>query len=149
MPKLPPIIRHTESLRFYASRRMLWLVTLVALTILLPAGATTWLRPPAAVAVAPPLSVPQLESTTDGTPRHSYARIGALPSPGPNQKRAGSCNPKAAQVEINDGCWVKTEQMPPCPEGFQWEHEGRCWLPVAHARPIPTTGDVLPVTVAE
>lgn len=98
----------------------------------------------------PGAAVPLQESTTDSVP-HVLAAL--LPStipdaPGPNQKRAGDCNPKAAQVEINGGCWVKTETPPPCPEGVQWEHKGRCWLPVAYARPVPTSGELSPGNIA-
>jgi hypothetical protein len=64
--------------------------------------------------------------------------LGAIPSPGPNQKR--KCDPDRAEQEINGGCWVETTTPPPCPRGKQWEHEGRCWLPVAEAKPVPTSG---------
>jgi hypothetical protein len=74
--------------------------------------------------------------------------LGTLPSPGPNQKRASRCNPKAAQEAINGGCWVQTKTPPPCPEGLQWEHEKKCWLPVAEAKPVPQSGEPQMVNVA-
>jgi hypothetical protein len=74
--------------------------------------------------------------------------VGHLPSPGPNQKRTGRCDTEAAEVEINGGCWIKTEKAPPCTMGKLWEHEGRCWRPVAEAKPAPTTGEPRPRGVA-
>lgn len=88
--------------------------------------------------------VPLQKSTTDTAAGVQFlARVlpGTLPEPGPNQKRSGQCDPRQAQVEINGGCWVKTETPPPCPEGYQWLHKNACWLPVAHAKPLPTTGE--------
>jgi hypothetical protein len=99
-----------------------------------------------------PLPVPQvplLSSTPAALPMLAMALPGKLPPPGPNQLRAGQCDPERAQVEINNGCWVRTETPPPCPKGKQWEHEGRCWLPVAEAKPVPTTGEPRTAGIAD
>lgn len=95
--------------------------------------------------------VPLLESTPTADAGAFVARSvpGKLPAPGPNQRRAGQCDPEQSQVEVNGGCWVQTTHPPPCPMGKQWEHEGRCWLPVGHAKPIPRSGDPRPLGVAE
>lgn len=86
--------------------------------------------------------VPLLESTPasldGGAVLHMV--LSSLPPPGPNQLRAGQCDPEQAQVTLNGGCWVQTQTPPPCPRGKQWEHEGHCWLPVAPAKPLPTSG---------
>lgn len=139
--KLPP----TELLRIAATPRMLATVVIVLLTVLIPATAANVVEriAPGALRERP---VPYLSSTPEG---HGKSTLTGLPKPGPNQRRAGDCDPDRAQVEINGGCWVKTETKPPCPEGKQWEHEGRCWLPVAPAAPVPTTGGAFPVTVAD
>lgn len=144
----PPRHLAVESLRLYATRRMLWTVLVLAFAVLIPLGGTALLRPgrpplPSAVPEVPPL-----DWTTDGGPMATRQVLAGFPGPGPNQKRAGHCDPERAQVEINGGCWVETKTPPPCPMGKQWEHEGRCWLPVAEAKPIPTTGEPLPVNVA-
>lgn len=90
--------------------------------------------------------VPTLTSTPD-TPL-AQTLFGVLPAPGPNQKRAGSCDPEKTQVEINGGCWMETKKPPPCPQGKLWEHEGKCWIPVGEAKPVPTSGDVQRASVA-
>lgn len=108
-------------------------------------------QPGKPVAISPPTAstLPPQQWTTDAVPGFVAAALtGALPSPGPNQKRSGQCVAKLAQVELNGGCWVETKTPPPCPDGYQWEHAGTCWLPVAHAMPVPTSGDVPPATVA-
>lgn len=100
-----------------------------------------------------PLPTPQvpLLSTTPSGPLQVFAASlpGKLPSPGPNQKRSGTCDPERAQVELSGGCWVATETPPPCPRAKQWEHEGKCWLPVAEAKPVPTSGEPRSAGVAE
>jgi hypothetical protein len=90
----------------------------------------------------PAPQVPMLE-TTPAAALPALAAIipGGLPTPGPNQKRSGTCDPERAQIELSGGCWVATDTPPPCPRGKQWEHEGRCWLPVAEAKPVPTSGE--------
>lgn len=98
----------------------------------------------------PAPQVPVLETTPAAAmPALAAMLPGRLPSPGPNQKRSGTCDPERAQVEINGGCWVETKTPPPCPRGKQWEHDGRCWLPVAEAKPVPTTGDPRTTGVAD
>jgi hypothetical protein len=128
-------------------------VGLVVLAVALPTG--VWMSlgdfrtpSPAGPIPAPVPQVPLLSSTPTPLAALSMALPGALPPPGPNQIRAGKCDKRAAQVEISGGCWVKTETPPPCPEGIQWEHKGRCWLPVAEAKPVPTTGEPTPQPVA-
>lgn len=95
--------------------------------------------------------VPLLETTPTTDAGAIAARFipGKLPPPGPNQLRAGKCDPEQSHVEINGGCWVKTERPPPCPRGKQWEHEGRCWLPVAPAKQLPQSGEPRPRGVAD
>lgn len=150
----PPMLSKLEILKVVASPRMLRAVVLVLLAVLIPTSAERLLSRPAPLPPPPPapLPVPSMDWTTDGAsaaPFFLHAVLGSLPSPGPNQKRAGQCNPRAAQVEINGGCWVKTDTPPPCPEGYQWEHDGKCWLPVAYAKPTPTSGGgPFPVNVA-
>lgn len=98
----------------------------------------------------PSPQVPLLETTPAGAlPMLAAMLPSALPSPGPNQKRAGTCDPERAQVELAGGCWVETKTTPPCPRGKQWEHEGRCWLPVADAKPVPTSGERRPLGIAD
>jgi len=90
-----------------------------------------------------PLEAPvPLQEWTTADAGAMMARVvpGRLPTPGPNQLRAGQCDPERSEKEVNGGCWVKTEKPPPCPRGKQWEHEGACWLPVAQAKPVPTSG---------
>jgi hypothetical protein len=141
-----------ESLRFCATPRMLRWLLVILFAILIPTVGASLAREFFPLRTPVPGQIPVLDFTTDGS-RYSappsYVLFGSLPPPGPNQKRAGSCTEKAAQVAINGGCWVKTETPPPCPEGFQWEHDGKCWLPVARAASVPTSGGGTPVTVAD
>lgn len=147
-----------ESLLFQATTRMLRWLLVILFAVLIPTVGASLAREffpglaARAPAVRPLLPVPGLGETTDGSSARVVRALGSKipPEPGPNQKRAGTCNPKAAQVEINGGCWVQTQTPPPCPEGVQWEHEGHCWLPVAPAARSPTSGGgSLPVTIAE
>lgn len=138
--KLPML----ELLRISATPKMLYSVLVVAVVVLVPSTAANLAERIAPVKERP---VPFLSSTPEGRPGSVLAGI---PPPGPNQRRAGDCDADRAQVEINGGCWVETKTKPPCPDGKQWEHEGRCWLPVAPAARVPTTGGGgLPVTVAD
>lgn len=148
--KPPPMFSRWESLRIGATPRMARWLGLVLLAVLIPSGADRVLRPEPQRIGPIPLPVPAQEWTTEAK---GWATIpvllGSIPKPGPNQKRAGKCNPKASQVEINGGCWVKTEHPRPCPEGIQWEHEdGRCYLPVAEAKPVPQAAEPFRVNVA-
>lgn len=148
MPK-PPVL---EILRFAATPRMLrWILTILVAVLIPTAGPqlARELFPARASAARSAFQVPELGWTTEGGPRPETLQASIPEKPGPNQKRAGTCDPRAAQVEINGGCWVKTETAPPCPEGIQWEHEGRCWLPVAPAARLPSSGGSLPVSIAE
>lgn len=152
MPNTQPPPRQPLSLLMHL-RVPQW-VGLVVLALLVPSGLWMGLgesRPRAAVAPAPlpAPEVPLQESTPTGTlPTLASVLPNALPRPGPNQKRSGTCDEERAQVEINGGCWVETKTPPPCPRGKQWEYEGRCWLPVADAKPIPTTGEPRTLPVA-
>ncbi len=119
---------------------------LVALAVLLPSGA--WMAlgdskgmPPTGPVPAPVPQVPLLSSAPAAFPVLARALPGALPPPGPNQLRAGKCNKNGAEVELNGGCWLQTTTEPPCPRGIQWEHEGKCWRPVAPTARMPTTGE--------
>lgn len=150
MQKPPPLFRPLESLRFAATPRMLRGLLVVSLTVLIPTGANKVFHPEPPKVGPIPLPVPVQEWTTEA---HGWSPMQVLfatiPPPGPNQKRAGKCNPKAAQVEIRGGCWVKTETPRPCPEGVQWEHDdGRCYLPVAEAKPVPQSGEPKMVNIA-
>lgn len=154
MNKPPPLFRPLESLRVAATPRMLRAVVVLLLAVLLPTSAATLFKPPpASLPQGPmPLPVPSLDWTTDGSgapPLIIRAVLGSLPSPGPNQKKAGQCRPERSEVAKNGGCWVKTTHPKPCPEGYQWEDDdGSCWLPVAYAKPVPTSGSLLIPPVA-
>jgi hypothetical protein len=148
MPK-PPFL---EALWFAASPRMLRFLLIVLFGLAIPTVganlAREFLLPPPAAGV--PIGVPPLDWTTSGS-RYSSPLAMVIPGeipdkPGPNQKR--KCNPKRSEVEINGGCWVKTDHPLPCPEGEQWEHKKRCWLPVAYAAEPPTSGEPLRVNIA-
>lgn len=150
MPKPPSILRPSALV-----------LSTSALKVHIPLAMVVWLGVICASrAVAPtleagpvPLPVPQVplqETTPAGSlPVLAAALPGSLPSPGPNQKRAGKCDQERSQVELAGGCWVKTDHPLPCPRGKQWEHEGRCWLPVAEAKPVPTSGEGRPLGVAD
>jgi hypothetical protein len=122
----------------------LWVATMVGLMV------TPNPRPQRPPSTPLEVPVPLLESTPALTDGGIPLRLvlASIPPPGPNQLRAGQCDPDRAQKELNGGCWVKTETPPPCPRGKQWEHEGRCWLPVAPAKPVPTSGEARPLGVA-
>ncbi len=145
----PPVV---ESLAFSATRRMLsWLLIVEACFIVALGGNLYLERTRAAPGGSAVQLVPPLDFTTDAGRAASQVQravFGSLPGPGPNQKRAGECLADAAQVEINGGCWVETKMKPPCPVKYQWEHEGKCWLPVAHAAPVPTSGGSYPANIA-
>jgi hypothetical protein len=128
-------------------------VGLVILLVALPTGLWAGLGdsrspPPLAPLPAPVPQVPLLASTPAVLSVLAMVLPGTLPPPGPNQLRAGKCDKRAAQVELSGGCWVQTTTPPPCPDGIQWLHEKRCWLPVAEAKPVPTTGEPRTATVA-
>lgn len=149
--KPPPLFSRMESVRLYVTPKMLKVVAGALALLLLPASAVAILRPQAGSPQQgpSPLPIPAMEVTTDARGWSILRAVaGSMPSPGPNQKRAGQCRPERSEVEISGGCWVRTDHPRPCPEGYQWEHEGRCWLPVAHAKPVPRSGDVYPVNVA-
>lgn len=151
-PKPPPMFSRMESIRVTMTPKVLRVVVGVLGALLVPAGAMAILHPsPSSPQRGPsPLPVPQLEETTDARGWSIiHVVAGAIPPPGPNQKRAGQCRPERSEVEINGGCWVMTTHPKPCPEGYQWEDEkGRCWLPVAHAKPVPQSGEPQMVNVA-
>lgn len=147
--KPPPMFSRWESLRIGATPRMLRGMVVVALAVLIPSGAGTLFRPDPPRVGPIPLPVPAQEWTTEARGWSLPVLLGTIPPPGPNQKRAGKCNPKAAQVEIRGGCWVQTTTPRPCPEGVQWEHDdGRCYLPVAEAKPVPQSGEPQVVNIA-
>lgn len=128
-------------------------VGLVLLAVLVPSGVWMGLgdsrgTSPTGPVPAPVPQVPLLSSTPSSLPVLAMVMPGTLPPPGPNQLRAGKCDKRAAEVELNGGCWIQTITQPPCPDGIQWEHEGRCWRPVAPAARAPTTGDPRTAPVA-
>lgn len=155
MPK-PPV---REILRLAASPRMLRFLLVVLFAILIPTTGANLARefllphPIAAVSVG----VPALGWTVDGSrysPPLPAFIPGELPSPGPNQiKKPEECEPPAKFRR--GGCWIPiSDQEPPCdpPPGRQrrlWPDDDRCWLPVAHAQPVPTSGGSYPATIAE
>lgn len=153
MPK-PPFL---EALRFGASPRMLRFLLVVLFAILVPTTganlAREFLLPQPAVLPG----VPSLSWTVDGS-RYSPPTLaflpGELPSPGPNQiKKPDACEPPAKFRR--GGCWlIVGDEKPPCdpPPGKPrrlWPDDDRCWLPVAEARPPPTSGGSFPATIAE
>lgn len=130
-----------------------WLATVL---VLLALGAPVALNSSGSVAVpqTPPSplepAVPLLEASVDaGVPGFASIILGKLPKPGPNQRKAGECDPGRSQVAINGGCWVETTHPLPCPEGKQWEHEGRCYLPVGPTVRPPSAGDTSPLSIAD
>lgn len=152
MPKPP-----TESFVLLITRRMLAVLFVLVIAVLIPTVGAQLAREifpslnaRGASAQPAPLPIPELGWTTEGPGSGIFHVRNNIPQePGPNQKRAGSCKPERSEVEINGGCWVQTTHPLPCPAGVQWEHEGRCWLPVAPAARAPTSGGSLPVTIAE
>lgn len=115
----------------------------LAALVLVPAQLSEHLPVPAPVPQVP------LQASSVGTVPQVIASVvhTGLPLPGPNQKTAEDCNPAHFEVH-NGGCWLETKKAPPCPKG-QWEHERRCWFPVAHAARTPTSGEPHRVPVAE
>jgi len=67
------------------------------------------------------------------------ARPGETPRPVPNQKRA-PCT-VGLEREIAGACWVATEHRPPSCPPQTVAYEGKCLLPVATPRPVPSTVD--------
>jgi hypothetical protein len=67
------------------------------------------------------------------------ARPGEAPRPVPNQKRA-PCT-AGLETELSGACWLELAKKPPnCPPQAV-AYEGRCLLPVAVPRPVPSTVD--------
>jgi hypothetical protein len=56
-----------------------------------------------------------------------------------NQKSA-PCNANAAEVALNNGCWVKLEVKAPCPSET-FEYEGGCYIPVGKGPNEPFSDD--------
>jgi hypothetical protein len=145
-PHPQPVKAGLERVGLYGTR---WGFKAGALGVVLLWAAHTGV--PAPLPAPPPLdgALPLQQWTTGGNLGVIASALpGAIPRPGPNQKRSGQCDPGRSEVEIRGGCWVKTEHPLPCPDGKQWEHDGRCYLPVAHAKPVPTTGEIHPGNVA-
>lgn len=148
MPKLPPPMRPLAVSLTVDRLKIVLPAAVVALIVLalVPSLAMVLVQrtqPPVLEERAPTVS-----TTPAVLPLMSFT-FGAVPKPGPNQKRAGACDADAAQVEINGGCWMKTDKPPPCPRGKLWEHEGKCWVPVAEAKPVPTSGEMQHAGVAD
>lgn len=143
----PPLRQLAVSLVVDRLRVVVPPAALVALAVILVPSSIALFREPAptpAGAVAP-------QAWTTDAPHGLVLStvLHVLPHPGPNQKRAEDCDADQAQVPINGGCWVETKKPPPCPRGKLWEHEGKCWLPVAYAARVPTSGEPRPLTVAD
>ena len=147
--KPPPMFSRLESVKLFITPKALRWAGVLLVLLIAPSQADRLIR------VAPvgptPLPVPAQEHTTRAVNWPSPAGVlGVIPEPGPNQVRAGKCNAKRSEVAINGGCWVRTEHPRPCPEGYQWEHEkdGRCYLPVADAKPVPQAAEPFRVNIA-
>jgi hypothetical protein len=142
-PRQEPLTIALKGLRVVIPTAALVLLALVLAPglayLVLPGGASQALEKGPVPLLVPP--VPLLSSAPMTLPVLAMVLPGKLPPPGPNQLRAGKCNAKGAEVELSGGCWLQTTTPPPCPEGIQWEHEGKCWRPVAEAKPVPTTGE--------
>jgi hypothetical protein len=152
-PPLSAVVReilHVSATPLFARA----LVTIVALLVVgapvaLSTSGSTKPMPPPPSPLEP--AVPLLEASVDaGVPWFASIILGKFPkAPGPNQKREGQCDPRRSEVVINGGCWVETTHTLPCPEGVQFEHEGRCYLPVGPTVRPPTTGDLPPLSIAD
>lgn len=55
------------------------------------------------------------------------------PFPGQKVKR---CDPDAAEVSINGGCWVSTDRRAPCGDKL-YEHDGKCYRPAGKPQETP------------
>ena len=62
-----------------------------------------------------------------------------MPSTRMKGQLAPPCGTAPVQVVINDGCWGEMASPPPC--GDLYEHEGRCYIPVAEKKRPPTSLD--------
>jgi hypothetical protein len=60
-----------------------------------------------------------------------------MPSKRMRGQRAPPC--EAPNVSLNDACWARLEQLPPC--GDFYEQDGRCYVPVAASPRPPTSAD--------
>lgn len=111
-------------------------------------------RPPTPPPTPLEVPVPLLEvtPTADAGPMIAMV-LRNLPAPGPNQiKDPSKCHWPAKFVE--GGCWLAVDgPKPPCvsPDGSTklWPHADRCWTPYAEAKPVPTSGELRPLGVAE
>jgi hypothetical protein len=94
---------------------------------------------------SPVVRLPALDTTPAMIPFDLMrGTIGTLPKPAVNQKKSGECV-QGYEVEINGGCWMATDKVPPCPEPkngwVSYAHEGKCYVPVGHtARPATSGG---------
>lgn len=66
----------------------------------------------------------------------------------PGQKTA-DCDADLGEQERQGACWMKTEVPPPCPAGKLQEDEGKCWRPVPKTSRSPTSGELVPLGIAE
>jgi hypothetical protein len=77
--------------------------------------------------------------TTDVNVDPVLVRSGEAPRPRKNQKHA-PCD-AVLEREVSGVCWIATEHAPPnCPPQTV-SYDGKCLLPVAKPRPVPTSVD--------
>ena len=94
--------------------------------------------------VSPVAEVPERDSTVEAWVTDVHVdpvpvRSGEAPRPVPNQKRA-PCT-EGLEREVSGMCWLATEHTPPkCPPQTI-PYDGKCLLPVATPRPVPTSVD--------
>lgn len=148
MPKPPAPLRPLAvSIVVERLKIVLPLAALVVLAVALSPGLALVLWPRPTMPTAHP---PAREVATDAEAMFTMSRVVLTGLPLlDNQKKAADCDPDRAQVAIDGGCWVKTDKPPPCPKGKLWEHEGKCWFPVAYGKPVPTSGELRSAGIAE
>jgi hypothetical protein len=81
-------------------------------------------------------------------PESTLSDGGVAMGPGPTRRRLMSSNPLGWQrrppcepktIEKKGGCWYKLDEVPPCTAEWQYEDEGKCYVPVpATKRPPPS-----------
>ena len=57
----------------------------------------------------------------------------------PSKRMKGQAAPpcEVPNVALNDACWARLEQLPPC--GDFYESEGRCYVPIVEKKRAPTS----------
>ena len=67
------------------------------------------------------------------------AGVVAKKMPGKRMKGQAAPPCEAPQVPLNDACWARLEQLPPC--GDFYEAEGGCYVPIVEKKRAPTSVD--------